>query len=256
MLSKNDWIIPSGGMEGLLLLVICASFMVSCRKDEGTGGTGSITGRVVESFYNDDFSLKLYEERAVDEEVFIFYGQDNTLGDRTFTGYSGQFRFDYLYPGKYIIQYRSQDTTSLQDDDEFRLRIVTLDRGEDLDLGELPKYTSLDFDDGTAVIKGVVKVIDYVDESQWPNLIIDYIAPALEQEVYLTYGNHSFYDERIRTQHDGYFEFSKLIPGDYLIFLYSEDVTGSAEHVALKFEVTIAGFDQVVDLGVINIEKL
>jgi len=256
MFFKNAWTISSGGVVRLLLFVICASLMISCKKAEGTGGTGSISGRVVESFYNDDFSLKLYEEGAVDEEIFIFYGTDYTLGDRTFTGYSGHFRFDYLYPGKYFIQYRTQDTTSLQDDNKFRLRRVTLERGEDLDLGELPKYTSLDFDDGTAVIKGVVNVIDYLDESQWPNLIIDYVAPALEQEVYLTYGDHSFYDERIRTQHDGYFEFSKLIPGDYLIFLYSEDVTGSAEHVALKYEVTITGYDQVVDLGVINIEKL
>ncbi|MCK4750627.1 MAG: hypothetical protein KAT15_26395, partial [Bacteroidales bacterium] len=64
------------------------------------------------------------------------------------------------------------------------------------------------------------------------------------------------YDERVRTQHDGYFEFSGLIPGDYLIVLYSEDVTRVVEHEVLQYEVTISEFDQVVDLGEITIEEL
>ena len=34
-----------------------------------------------------------------------------------------------------------------------------------------------------------------------------------EQEIYLTYNNHTFYDDRIRTQADGEFEFGGLIPG-------------------------------------------
>lgn len=243
---------------GIVVCLICGITLLfnSCRKGEGQGGTGSITGRIVESYYNDDYSLKLYEESAVDEEVFIFYGDDNILGDRTFTGYSGQFRFDFLYPGLYFIQYFSEDTTAPHEDEHIRLYRVELDRGEDLDLGDLPKYTALDYDDGSAVIKGVVKVINYVDESRWPNLVIEDIAYAHEHEVYLTYGEHAFYDKRVRTQYNGYFEFSELIPGDYLIFLYSEDVTRTTEHVVLKFEVTITGFEQVVDLGEITIEKL
>lgn len=244
---------------GVIVICLFGGMMLlfsGCRKGEGTGGTGSITGRIVENFYNDDFSMKLYDQSAVDEEVFIFYGDDNILGDRTFTGYSGQFRFNYLYPGLYFIQYFSQDTTALTDDEQIRLYRVELERGEDLDLGDLPKYTSLDYDDGAAVIKGVVKVINYVDESRWPNLVIEDIAYAHEHEVYLTYGEHAFYDKRVRTQYNGYFEFSELIPGDYLVFLYSEDVTRSTEHVVLKFEVTITDFGQVVDLGEITIEKL
>ena len=102
----------------------------------------------------------------------------------------------------------------------------------------------------------MVKEIKYDKASVWPNLVIEYIDFAYEQEIYLTYGHHTFYDKRIRTQYDGSFEFSELIPGKYLVFLYSEDVTGETDRVPLKFEVTISEMDEVVDMGEITIEKI
>ena len=198
----------------------------------------------------------IYIKPSVDEEVFLLYGEDNVLGDRVFTGITGDFRFDYLFPGRYYFYYLSNDSISKYNEEQEKLFLVKLDRGEDADLGDIVKLSTLDFDDGAAVIKGVVRVINYVDESRWPNMVVEDIAFAHEQEVYLTYGNHSFTDERVRTQHNGTFEFRNLITGDYLIFLYSEDVTRVTEHVVLKFEVTIDEIDQVVDLGVITIEEL
>ena len=118
------------------------------------------------------------------------------------------------------------------------------------------KLNTLDWDDGSAVIKGVVKVIDYVDESRWPNLVIEEEYFAHEHEIYIKYGNHLFFDDRIRTQYDGYFEFRNLIPGDYQVFLYSDDARRINESVVLKFEITITETEQVMDLGQITIEKL
>jgi hypothetical protein len=230
--------------------------VTSCRKDEGTGGTGSIKGSITEQFFNDDYTRLIYERPAVDEEVFILYGDEQVLGDRIFTGNTGEFRFDFLYPGSYHIYFQSEDSTSVLQEEWEKLYTVELGRGEEADMGRLDKVTVLDYDDGAAIIKGIVWEINYVNESRWPNLVIESEDFAHEQEVYLTYGNHTFYDERVRTQHDGYFEFSKLIPGDYLIFLYSEDVKRLTQHVVLKFEVTITELDQVVDLGKITIDKL
>jgi hypothetical protein len=95
-----------------------------------------------------------------------------------------------------------------------------------------------------------------VDLSSWPDLVIEKTYYATEKEVYLTYNNHTFYDERIRTQAEGVFEFGSLIPGKYLVFLYSDDVTGESDKVTLEFEVSIDDLDQVIDLGEIVIEKL
>ena len=240
-------------MPSIVIMMCLAA--VSCSKMEGEGGTGSISGTLTEYFYNDDFSQLIYSEPAVDEEVFILYGDDPALGDRVRTSNTGTFRFEFLYPGVYTVYYQTEDSAAIPEEEVEKLLEVSLERGEEADLGELVKITTLDFDEGGAVIRGVVKEIDYVDASRWPNLVVDYIDFAYEQEVYLTYGNHTYYDERIRTGHDGSFEFRKLIPGDYLVFLYSEDVTRLTDKVVLEFEVTITEMDQVFDLGEITIEE-
>jgi hypothetical protein len=239
----------------IVIYLLAFLFTTSCQKDPGIGGTGAIKGTIIEKFYNDDYSMFIYEQPAVDEEVFILFGDDKAPGDKISTGITGEFRFDFLYPGSYQVYYRTEDPTSLVGDKWTTIHKVELDRGEEADLGELEKITALDYDDGAAVIKGVVWEINYVNESRWPLLVVESEDYAYEQEVYLTYGNHTFYDERIRTQHDGYFEFSKLIPGDYLVFLYSEDVKRLTDKVVLKFEVTITEMDQVVDLGQITVKK-
>jgi len=71
---------------------------LSCKKSEGLGGTGSIAGTVTEQFYNDDYSLLIYEKPAVDEEIFIVYGDREELGNRVRTNHLGQFRFNFLFP--------------------------------------------------------------------------------------------------------------------------------------------------------------
>lgn len=238
-----------------LLAAFAGLFMISCEKDEGFGGTGSISGTIIEYFYSDDFSELIHTSPAIDEEVFIIFGNDNTPGERVNTGSSGDFRFDYLYPGAYQIYYRSQDSTKIPDD-EWRVMEIDLDRGQELDLGEIEKVNRLDYDDGSAVISGVVRKTKYDKDSRWPNLVIEYIDFAHEHEVYITYGNHTFYDDRIRTQDDGYFEFKNLLPGKYRVFLYSEDVTKVTEHVVLEFDVSITEPDQEYDLGIIDIEAI
>jgi hypothetical protein len=228
---------------------------ISCEKNEGYGGTGSISGTITEQMFNDDYSLLIHEKPAVDEEVFIVFGDEKALGSRVRTNNHGQFMFKYLYPGEYEVYYISDDSASVLDLEVENTWSVQLEKGEDHDLGELVKLTSLEFDDGTATIKGRVKVIDYL-EASLPNLVIERSYYGVEQEVYLTYGAHTYYDERIRTQHDGTFEFGKLIPGDYLVFLYSDDVTGESDKVAVKLEVKITSLEEMVDLGEIVIEKL
>ena len=256
MLYQISWKHSVSCLRILALLSVLILLSLSCEKSEGLGGTGSIAGTLTEQFYNDDYSILIHEKPAVDEEIYIVFGRDEDLGARVRTNNLGQFMFKFLYPGSYQVYYISGDSTSLLDMDEEKLYEVKLDRGEEHELGRLEKLSTLDFDDGSAMIKGVVKVIDYVDTSTYPNLVIEKTYYATEQEIYLTYNNHTFYDERIRTQTGGVFEFGGLIPGKYLIFLYSDDVTGESDKVSLEYEVSINDLDQVVDLGEIVIQKL
>jgi hypothetical protein len=255
MYDKNQRAISKAEWPVFVLIAWMGFLAVSCEKSEGLGGTGSITGTITEKFYNDDYSELILTAPAVDEEVFILFGNDKTPGDDVNTGASGDFRFDYLYPGTYHVYYRSEDSATLGDE-QWPMIEVDIESGEKVNLGVLEKKTTLKYDDGAAVISGVVRKIKYDNDSKWPNLVVEYIDFAHEQEVYITYGNHTFYDERVRTQDDGYFEFKNLIPGKYRVFLFSEDVTKVTEHVVLEFETTLTEFDQVTDLGVITVEAI
>ena len=245
---RSEW-------TAIILLALLFSITSSCSKNEGLGGNGSISGLVMEHFYNDDYSELIYSAPSVDEEVFILFGNDKTPGDRVNTGTSGDFRFDYLYPGTYHIYFRSQDSVNIPED-EWELLQVNVNGGEAVNLGNLQKTSTLEWDDGAAVISGTVKKIKYDNDSRWPNLVVEYIDWAQEQEVYLTYGNHTYYDDRIRTQDDGRFEFRNLIPGTYRVFLYSEDVKKLTENVVKEFEAIITVPDEEVDLGEITIEAI
>ena len=242
-------------MAVFICLLVCSVWISGCENPEGIGGTASISGRITDHFYNEDFSDLILQAPAVDEEVFIQFGSSDLVGDRTITSPSGDFRFSYLFPGEYHIYYMTMDSSSGINEESERIITVELERGEEKDLGELIRLNTLDFDDGDAKIRGTVKVINYVDESRWPNLVEDYTDFAQEQEVYLIYNGRDYYDERIRTSHDGVFEFRNLIPGEYEVFLYSEDVTRVTDNVVISYDVTITEFDQVVDLGEILIEE-
>ncbi|MGW8316996.1 MAG: hypothetical protein ACWGNV_15475, partial [Bacteroidales bacterium] len=81
------------GMANALVILGFLLTLASCQKEEGFGGTGAIKGTLIEKHYNDDFSRLIYENPAVDEEVFIVFGDDPVLGDRVFTSLTGEFRF-------------------------------------------------------------------------------------------------------------------------------------------------------------------
>ena len=59
----------------IAVAVVSMIGLVSCEKSEGTGGTGSISGSLILHEFNDDYSLLINEGPAVDEEVFIIYGE-------------------------------------------------------------------------------------------------------------------------------------------------------------------------------------
>jgi hypothetical protein len=46
-----------------------------------------------------------------------------------------------------------------------------------------------------------------------------------DQYVYIVYGNHSGYDQRLKTDYNGDFEFQYLYPGEYTVYAYSLDST-------------------------------
>ena len=236
-------------------LLLTAS--LSCTKDEGVGGTATVRGRVVINDYNDDFSILLSTHSAAEEDVYIVYGDDKTFGDRVETSYDGIFEFNYLLPGDYSVFIYSEDSSSNLLYDTVIIKNVTISRKDDIvDIGTFDKINVLGFDDGNSSISGRIYVINYDQSTICTLYPLSDTALAQEQEVYLVYGEHEFYDERIRTHYDGTFKFSNLIKGMYKVFTYSEDITGATEMIPVIRQAEITGENQDIVLGDIYIEKL
>lgn len=247
--------------QSFLIVSVFALFLgnilTSCTQEEGIGGNSHIKGVLVEKFYNKDFTVFQYERPAKNEDVYLIFGDEKIVGDDVETSMSGDFSFPYLWPGSYQLYYYSDDTTVVSTEQVEMIHSIELERNQQKDLGIIYTYKGLDWDEGFAKIRGKVMLINYKNESQYPNLQIKDISPAQELEVYMTYNHAEFYTERIRTHKDGTFEFKNLLKGHYSIYVYSEDViTGKTEMIIKEASVDITEAEQTVVLDDLIIEKI
>ncbi len=242
-------------LRGLVFLLMLP-FFYSCIQQEGYGGTSGIEGVLMTKYFNDDYSVLIKEEPAVDEDVFILFGEEDFLGDKVATSVTGAFEFPFLNEGDYRLYYMSVDTASVSNEEGTVIIDLSLKSGKTTDLDTIYRFEVLNFDDGSGKLSGVVKLINYKNDTFYPFLDVKDITFAQEQEVYLVYGDHEFYDERIRTNFDGYFEFDNLIPGDYSVFVYSEDITGGSQDIEIVKNATITEEGEAIDMGEFIIEKL
>src|ERR1051326_1720968 len=86
--------------------------------------------------------------------------------------------------------------------------------------------------------------------------------------VYIIYGDHITYDNSVKTNYDGTFEFPFLRTGDYTVYVYSRDSTKSlngvpnpngavisSKLIANPIAITISGKKDKVDAGTITVLK-
>lgn len=234
-------------MKKPIYLIILLTILVfsSCEKQEGLGGSAKIYGTLTLEQYNDDYSLLISSQAAQDKDIFIKYGDSKSVSDDVETGYDGYFEFDYLYDGNYTIFYYSKDSGEYNGMKKEFILEVNLSKGESKDLGELKMFETLDFDDGKATISGSVYEV-YFSTTMIP---LDTLI-ATDLAVYLRASNHEQYDERIRTQGDGSFYFTNLIPGEYTIYVFSEDIKGTKQQVAIETTITVdANEEKTFDVG-------
>jgi hypothetical protein len=100
-------------MKKTLFFLILALAFVSCEKDPGTGGSGTISGNVsmeVRVVLTNP-ATELYTVPAADLDVYIVYGEHVSPDDKVVTDYNGDFEFRNLRKGKYTVYVYSRDTT-------------------------------------------------------------------------------------------------------------------------------------------------
>ena len=98
----------------LLAIAMPVMLSLSCKKEEGEGGTSTITGKVIvhdfDAGYQQVNPSAIYP--APHERVYIIYGADGAAyDDDVRTSYDGSYQFKYLQKGKYRIFTYTKDTT-------------------------------------------------------------------------------------------------------------------------------------------------
>jgi len=90
---------------------------------------------------------------------------------------------------------------------------------------------------GNSSISGNVIVIQRAVSSN-PLTGIDTLAAA-DVEVYIIYGDNTSPGDRIRANYNGEFEFSNLRQGDYTVYVYSDDTTGTINPSSEAFNLMV-----------------
>ena len=98
----------------LLILSFSILLFAGCKKEEGQGGTSTITGQVIVNDYDGGFFQLKATYPAADKKTYIIYGTDHTTYDDDYnTSYDGSYEFKHLQKGKYRIFVYSKDTTGV-----------------------------------------------------------------------------------------------------------------------------------------------
>lgn len=224
---------------------------ISCEKEEGIGGTASIKGTVFQQDLNFQLSKSGAARLLADKDVFISYGNNTTVDDKIETSPSGEFIFSYLTPGTYTIFTYSDDTLNFRSKNDIVLSftITISDKDEKADVGDILVYNHIDVDDGKATVTGIVKEIEYYNGTSIPKDTL----PAQKKDVYLIYGNSGFVCLDTETQYDGTYIFSNLIPGQYKLYVLSEQPFSNEDLAQfIEFEISESTLELNLDTLITN----
>lgn len=214
--------------------------MFGCIDEAGEGGTAVVQGKIYKvvhpnDVYNfktsgsyvviDEFSEELDSFKvqnliaevdtfpSAKEDVYIVYGDKPIYGDKMETGPDGFYQFKYLAKGTYkVFAYTSFSSGQKSAVAE----TVTVGTGETKNAGDIYIHTGKSLD--KSYIKGVVKVQYY--NKTYPNRPYTL---GNDIRVYIQRKGAAYQFNELRTGFDGSFVFQELEPGDYEVFVLTEE---------------------------------
>lgn len=227
-----------------ILLASSIWFMVlSCKKEEGKGGKLGIKGSVRARYYSNNLSKYTQQRPGADLDVYLIYGNNVGIGDKTKTDYEGEFEFKYLRSGNYKVYVYSKDTTGGSASEDITV-VQNVDLTSDVTLS--PFVIALEdkrkLDEGGFNISG--KVFGYFyNENFTVKTGSGYL---VDQDVYLIKeGSDPLMFKKETTMLNGSFVFTSLPAGDYTIYAISKDTnhTSATGESVSQIQVTLTSAD-------------
>ena len=95
-------------MRKIIYLFVITFMILSCEKPAGEGGTSEINGNVTyftTSYNAQTSSLDTTYYPKSGKDIFIIYSnnEDDLFDDKTETDWNGNFKFEYLRKGDYVV---------------------------------------------------------------------------------------------------------------------------------------------------------
>jgi hypothetical protein len=186
----------------------------SCNKDEGLGGASSLEGFVYKVIHQDDnFSFHKDTFPAVREDVYLIFGdrENDFYGDDVKTDGNGLYRFDYLRKGNYIVYAYSEFADGHKVSETKNVTVGRgLNRADTIFIHGGDAY-------GTAMIQGAIHATYYHNGSYRDQ------GPGVGVRVYISHAGEIASFDDIRAGEEGVFIFQKLLPGEYVVSVETED---------------------------------
>lgn len=237
----------------ILLTSSILLMMLSCKKEEGKGGKLSIKGSVTARYYSENLSKYTQKGPGADLDVYLVYGDNIGIGDKTKTDYQGNFEFKYLRSGNYKVYLFSKDTTGGSASEDISVvQNVDLISSVTLDPFVIALEDKRKLDEGKYRISGKLYA-NYYNKNYTVKTSSGFLA---DEEVYLIKDKSDpLVYIKETTMPDGSFVFTSLPAGDYTIYAMSEDTTHSSSTGKLVSQVKISITTAHASVGTIHVAK-
>ena len=243
------------------ILTICAAvLLIACNKTEGPGGTSSITGfvksqdhqsaqvEISEVLFTQGLSVEHGDYWVLNnpigvEQFYIYYDNPTWPSDANpnLAGRTGiAVEFNYSDSNVEIATHTMEEIETIASDHFSLTRNVDIVTITNKAAGE------------TANADKVTSPFEISTTQSGKNEAILTSQPAVDEKVYLVYGENDVFGELERTGGNGEYIFNNLTQGNYTVYCVSKD-TVSGGNTTIMQAVEITSNKTVVTAGEINI---
>lgn len=243
--------------------IVLITILNSCSKEAGPGGTSTITGVVMGSTYSaataevteitltsgvevDHGDYWVLNTPGLTTDYYIWYDNEVWIndGDPYLAGRTG-IAVPYV-SGDSNVELTTKTFNAIQP-------VLATHFSFDGVVNDVLRLTCKT-KGAVADASKMTSPFDFNIDDQGADEVIGVLQPAIDERVYIVYGDNTSYGETVRTGGDGEFTFSALKKGSYKVYVLSIDSTiGEDSFVKIEKAVEVTDNKMTVDAGTFEI---